>query len=639
MAQESDVQSAPPLPEQEDSRSAAEVASLSHHRAHQLWTFFAQASTVESFCESWLALQCRLIPGVLAGMVLLGEPDRGPFRPLAVWPNRRWDLQYLGLAAEQAISERRGLLQPFSGTATPRRFEEPGWAVAYPVEAQGCLYGVVVLDVLARPDAQLQDVLRQLHWGIAWLELLFTREAMAKETASRMQLQTVLDLVASAAGHERFQAAALAFVTALATQLHCDRVSVGVLQGHAIKVRAVSHSALFKQRTSLLRAMGDAMDEALDQQATILYPPPAPASLLITRAHAELTRQHGAGAICSIPLRAAGSLAGVLMLERPAERPFDDATRDLCEAVAALAGPLLESLRRDDRWLGAKAWAALRLQLQHLVGPQHMALKLSALGLAGLLAFCALATGEFRVSAKTVLEPSVKRIIAAPFHGFIAEARVRAGDVVAQGQLLSTLDDRDLRLERLKALSQHGELEKQYHQALAERKAAQSEVLAAQIAQVNAQQALLDEQLARTKVQAPFAGVVVSGDLSQLLGAPVEKGDTLFELAPLDAYRVIVQVDERDIAYVAVGQPGALLLSAFPADPLPLTVRKITPVSEAKEGRNYFRVEAQLRQAPPTLRPAMEGVGKITIDERRLIWIWTRQAFDWVRLTWWAWWP
>jgi hypothetical protein len=35
----------------------------------------------------------------------------------------------------------------------------------------------------------------------------------------------------------------------------------------------------------------------------------------------------------------------------------------------------------------------------------------------------------------------------------------------------------------------------------------------------------------------------------------------------------------------------------------------------------------------------MEGVGKIEIDQRRLIWIWTREAFNGVRLKLWAWLP
>jgi multidrug resistance efflux pump len=250
-----------------------------------------------------------------------------------------------------------------------------------------------------------------------------------------------------------------------------------------------------------------------------------------------------------------------------------------------------------------------------------------------------MAKGDYRVSATTVIEPAIRRAAVAPFGGYIVEARVRAGDLVARGQVLCVLDDREMRLERLKWLSQHEQLLKQHQQALAARKAAEVRILSAQIDQARAQLALLDDQLSRTQVLAPFDGVVVSGDLSQTLGAPVEQGQVLFEVAPLDAYRVILQVDEGDIADVAVGQRGHLLLSGFPTERLPLTVEKLTPVSTAREGRNFFRVEAQLETTPVQLRPGMEGVGKIAIDRRLLIWIWTHQLTDWLRLFLWSWLP
>jgi hypothetical protein len=66
---------------------------------------------------------------------------------------------------------------------------------------------------------------------------------------------------------------------------------------------------------------------------------------------------------------------------------------------------------------------------------------------------------------------------------------------------------------------------------------------------------------------------------------------------------------------------------------------KITPVSTASEGRNFFRVEAQLEGNTRPLQPGMEGVGKIEIDRRRLIWIWTHEVVDWFRLKLWYWLP
>jgi len=133
--------------------------------------------------------------------------------------------------------------------------------------------------------------------------------------------------------------------------------------------------------------------------------------------------------------------------------------------------------------------------------------------------------------------------------------------------------------------------------------------------------------------------VIVKGDLSQSLGAPVERGNVLFELAPLDTYRVILKVDERDIVNVKVGQPGQLVLSSMPHDKLPMAIEKITPVSVVEEGRNLFRVEAVVKGGTEKLRPGMDGVGKIEVDERKLIWIWTYKIVHWVRMWFWTWWP
>jgi multidrug resistance efflux pump len=266
-------------------------------------------------------------------------------------------------------------------------------------------------------------------------------------------------------------------------------------------------------------------------------------------------------------------------------------------------------------------------------------MKLATITIVGLLLFCAFAEGEYRVSAKTVLEPIVQRAAAAPFDAYIREAPRRAGDLVHVNDVLCILDDRELRLERLKALSKFEEYQKEYHKAMAEREAAKAEILTAQMKQVQSEIDLLDDQLAHTRVLSPFEGIVVSGDLSQQLGSPVEKGKVLFEIAPLDSYRIVLEVDERDIADVRVGQRGNVLLSAFPSEPVAVTIQKVTPVSTAKEGRNFFRVEAALAESHDRLQPAMEGAGKIEIDRRLLLWIWTHQVVDWVRLAVWSWLP
>ena len=49
-------------------------------------------------------------------------------------------------------------------------------------------------------------------------------------------------------------------------------------------------------------------------------------------------------------------------------------------------------------------------------------------------------------------------------------------------------------------------------------------------------------------------------------------------------------------------------------------VERITPISTARDGRNYFRVEAALEGPIAALRPGMEGVAKIDAGRRRRVW-------------------
>jgi RND family efflux transporter MFP subunit len=275
-----------------------------------------------------------------------------------------------------------------------------------------------------------------------------------------------------------------------------------------------------------------------------------------------------------------------------------------------------------------------------LFGPRHGGFKLVFLLIAAILVFLVFSTGDYRISANTRLEGQVQRAVTAPFPGYVRDAGHRAGDTVKAGELLARLDDRDLRTERVRLLAQRDQYGKQHREAMAQRDRAQISIISSQIDQADAQLAMVDEQLARTDIVAPFDGMIVSGDLTQLLGTPLERGQLLYEVAPLDSYRVVLDVDERDIADVSVGQSGELVLSSMPGQGYDFTVGKITPVNVAREGRNYFRLEARLADsAAERLRPGMEGVGKIFIAERRLIWIWTREMMNWFRLKLWAWMP
>ena len=599
--------------------------------ASTAWARLAHAGDSRSFATNWLDIQCRAFEGVIRGAVILRTSEVAAFAPVAVWPEGIEGSPKLAAVVERALQGRQVVVD--GAKRVPRR-QDPIF-IAHPILVDDELYGAAALEIEGRSEGAVRDLVQRLGWGIGWLEALARR----KTFTSKARLVTVLEIIATSLQHERFQAAATAVATELATTFGCERVSLGFMKGRHIQVRALSHSSAFGKKTNLVRAIEGAMDEAADQLATVVYPSRKDGPFQVTRAHAELLQQHGIGAVCTIPLTAGERVLGALVLELPAGAEFDARTVELCEHAALLVGPVLDVKRREDRWLAEKAFDSMRTHWRHLVGPRHAALKLWTLLAALALAFFSIVDGDYMITADASLEGKVQRAVTAAMQGYIVEARARAGDIVREGDVLAAMDTRDLRLERQKVLSQGAQQESERRQAIAEGNRARAAILEAQGGQVRAQLSLIDEQISRAQLVAPFDAVVVKGDLSQSLGAAVERGNVLFELAPLDTYRVIMKVDERDITDVAVGKPGRLALASMPNEEFELTVEKITPVSVVDQGRNFFRVEARAKGAIDKLRPGMEGVGKIQVERRRLVWIWTHKLVHWMRMWVWSWWP
>jgi RND family efflux transporter MFP subunit len=599
-------------------------------RAHDdaLWGAFASAQTSTEFCSSWLALQCLQVADVRAALLLL-EQGSGTFVPAAVWPSEQTDVTYLAPAAQQCLSERRGVLLTGQAGALV--------VVAYPVELEGQVHGAVVLDVAERPEAALQLVLRQLHWGIGWIETLFLRRQNGDDAQALQRARVALDVLGLAAEQARLEPLAMAVVNDLASRFDCDRVSLGVDKGGRARLLAMSHSAFFEKKSQFVTSLENAMDEALDQRRSVVFPAAADSNSNggIAIAHRDFAATR---AVCSVVLSSRGIGVGVLTFERDEGTPFSaDETRTF-EAVSALLGPLLESRVDLHRWFAGRLVDKLRGWWLHLKDPRRPGFRVGLLAALLLVLSVFVLDGDYRVSAKAVVEGEVQRAAVAPFDGFLREAPVRAGFVVKKGQLLATLDDRDLRVERQRWLSEREQHKARYREALAKHERANANVALAQMQEADSQLALVDEKLARANIVAPFDGIVVSGDLSQLLGSPVEQGKLLFELAPLDAYRVILKVEDRDIRDVRVGQTGSLVLTGLTGEALAFEVRNVS-MAEAEDGKNTFRVEAQLDRSDLQLRPGMEGVGKISVGEQSYAWIWTHRLSDWLRMQAWIWLP
>lgn len=597
------------------------------------WALLVDTGPVEAWCAAWLRIQSAWIGGVVRGVVCRrGSPS----------DEIRWLTETTGEDRQAMVDQVIASFEEASNLAAPIPQSSGRFGVSYYGALPGGASVVVAVHVERESESALAEVLRQLQWGAVWLERRLaggSRLATIDGRPGDAQATALIDLIALTLDSGGFAEAAQGLVSQLARLMGCDRVSLGIEEGGALRLAALSHAAAFGREMNLVRAVEAAMDEAVDQNTELVYPPERADAPVVLRAHGKLARQHGASSVLTIPLGRAGPLRGALLFEHAESGVFTSERVAALEAVALAVTPILDLWRREDRPLWRKVLDSARRQLERMFGSGYLGRKLALAIMAVLLVFFVFAHGDYRIGAEGVLEGASRRVIIAPFDGYVAIADRRAGDLVEAGQVLARLDDRELELERLKWASRLIQLERQADESRASREYGRTRIFSAQTDEARAELARLEERLARTQVTAPFDGLVVAGDLSQSLGAAVSRGDVLFEIAPLEQYRVLLEVDEEQIAEVALGQTGSLLLAAVPNEPVAFEVTKVTPVATAEDGHNFFRVEGTLLEAPDRLRPGMEGVGKISIEQRRLAWIWTRGFRNWLRLWVWSWWP
>lgn len=522
--------------------------------------------------------------------------------------------------------------------AAARGMRVPGYRAA------GALLGVrIVTDgdetpaaaffhVAEAPDeAETGRLLELLRQAGALPAAFQARRRAAGAAADARRMGAVLDLLAVLNREHRFLASAMTLCNEVAGRYRCDRVSLGWQKGDYLRLQAVSHAEKFEKRMASVRRLEIAMEEALDQDEEIAWPPPAGAAF-VAREHEALARDQGSAHLVSLPLRRGDRAVAVLLCERAAEA-FGEAEIAHLRLLCDQAAPRLADLRERDRWFGARALAALRRGLAKLAGAEHTWAKVGAVGGAAALAYLCLAPMPFRVQAPFLVKADTTAHLPAPFDGYLAEVGAEPGDVVAPGATLLKLDTRELLLEEAAAVADRQRYLRESEKARAENALAAMRIAAAQAEQARVRLELARYRISQAAVTSRFDGVVVEGDLRERIGAPVRQGETLLRVARLDRLYAELEIDQRDVREVRAGSTVRLAFASRPAGRIEARVLRIEPVAQVREGRNVFVARCALAAKPEGwMRPGMTGVGKVEAGTRSPIRILTRRTVDLVRL-------
>lgn len=574
---------------------------------------------MQAIANAWLHLLCKMISKVSQG-VLVQKTETSITDVIASWPEGTKPTPCMIAASRRVLQQ---------APDKQDRFSPDEGLLAVPIRLSSELEGALVLSLPEASQGDLQIAKRLAQWGQAWLQLLLHQQQNTHH-------QALIRLLSQALIRPSLRESATALASELANYCRCERVSIGLQSKKVFELLAISNTASFDARNNNLQLLRQAMEEAVEQRLNLHAPAQTKDvdSGLILHAHNQLLQHSGLPGAHTLLLRTPDQIIGAVTLEETPSKPLSPEILCWCEHLLTLLTPLFAIKQQLAVGSLQRLRHTCQQSLKQWLGPNHARRKLVALVVASLAALMWL-PADYWVHGEATLEGTIKRALVAPQDGYLSTAHVRPGEQVKTGQLLAQLDDRDLRLERQKWASKLRQFNQNYDQALAHYDRAQANILSAQVEQAQLQLQLLEEQLNRTQLYAPIDGFIVSEDISQSLGAPVQQGQVLFEVAPLNNYRVQLQVDERDITAVAETQSGRLVLTSLPGEKLEFQVTRVTPLAESREGRNYFRVEGQLTAQSRLLRPGMTGSGKIMAGRYSLGWLWFHDIFDWLRLRLW----
>jgi RND family efflux transporter MFP subunit len=187
----------------------------------------------------------------------------------------------------------------------------------------------------------------------------------------------------------------------------------------------------------------------------------------------------------------------------------------------------------------------------------------------------------------------------------IVDLRVEEGMQVDKGQILARLDDRELRarseisratldeaeqaFERAVSLQENQLISpEEYDQVVTRRETASAQYESDRI------------QLGYTEIKAPFAGLIVTRYIRY--AEQVNPGMPLFRISDFSPLLCPIQVPERDLPRVQVGQSAYLTLEGWPEERFPARVLRVRPVVDAATGTVRITLEVETRGR---LRPGM----------------------------------
>jgi HlyD family secretion protein len=140
----------------------------------------------------------------------------------------------------------------------------------------------------------------------------------------------------------------------------------------------------------------------------------------------------------------------------------------------------------------------------------------------------------------------------------------------------------------------------------------ESRLAEARLAQARAALNVAEAKQANSVIRAPTAGVVVKKRVER--GDIVTQGKLLFDLATDGETQIVLQIDEKNLGRLHVGQTASVLADAYSSQPFTAEIFHLAPAVDAEKGS--VEVKLRVKQPPAFIKPDMTVSVEIKVGER-----------------------
>jgi multidrug resistance efflux pump len=145
------------------------------------------------------------------------------------------------------------------------------------------------------------------------------------------------------------------------------------------------------------------------------------------------------------------------------------------------------------------------------------------------------------------------------------------------------------------------------------------------------------EDVSRMTLRAQAAGIVATPHVENLVGRKLALGDPIMEVVSTENVIADVAVPERDITLLRVGDPARVKLEAFPTRTFSGIVNVVSPAGQVVGDNRAFYARIAVPNPEGSLRPGMQGFGKVRAGMRPLGYVLFRDPALWLWSKVWGW--